>query len=604
MGIGTHNVVEEVEKGNFDPRKKKLYDAIVVGSGAAGGMAAFNLASAGLKVLMLEAGRGINPYRDLKTTLSVSEKPYRGLAEPGEDTLNAAEYRMLDRPYGTAQKYGKSRKLASFVGRESAVRPFLADEREHPFTGTPFAWARARALGGKTLFWGRVSLRLSDLDLKSKSHDGFGEDWPISYKDLAPYYDRVDRLLGISGTKENLPHLPDGLFQRPVKLNCNEVLFKNAVAKLGRPVIPTRVGVTTDGLVSNKYRSKCTGRGGCDRGCNTGASFNSPTGLIYPAVDTGNLDVRPNTTVVEVSIDPKTNRATGVLIVDSVTKETFALEAKVVVLAASTLESTRILLNSKSRVYPKGLANSSGVLGHYLCEHIMGAQASGFIPSLKGREATLDDARPGAFYIPRFRNLTKGEKRKFIRGYGFQGGGGCMGSPLAVANQVGGHGIEFKRKVRELYPAQISIGGFGEVLARFENRVEVDPSVRDHLGIPVLRFDYKFGDNEKAMLTDMGNDAEEMLRTLKCENLEVRREPRVEGMSAHELGTARMGTDPRTSVVNPFGQTHDVKNLFVVDGSVFVSAGTQNPTWTILALAWRSTDYLIDQFKAGGTNVS
>jgi choline dehydrogenase-like flavoprotein len=574
----------------------KEYDAIIVGSGAAGGMTGFQLAKAGLKVLLLEAGQELNLFKDFKTMEWPYETPERGRMLPDEHAISAAEYRMIDRPYGTAKQFEKFKKLYPYSGNRY-TRQVVADERENPFTGTPYAWVRARVLGGKTLIWGRVALRLSDYDFKAKTHDGYGEDWPISYKDLAPYYDKVDTLLGISGTVENLPQLPDGKFQRPLKLNCGEWILKRAIAKMGRHLIPGRAGVTTDGVLNRKYRSRCMGRGRCGRGCDLQAAFHSPTALIYPARDTGNLEVRSNSVVAEVLVDPKTNRATGVTVVDRVTKETYTFNAKVVVLAASTLESTRLMLNSKSRLYPNGLANSSGVLGHYFCEHIMGLGASGILPMLKGRETTLDDGRPQSTYIARFRNL-KDRHPNFIRGYGFQGGSGCDEYP-GGANSVPGFGLDFKRKVRELYPARISIGAFGEVLARYENYIDIDPDVKDAWGIPVIRFHYKFGDNELAMAKDMAETGEEMLRAAGCEDISVRREPLPEGWSIHELGTARMGNDPKTSVTNSFGQTHDIKNLFITDGSVFVSAGCQNPTWTILSLAWRSSEYMIEQMKKG-----
>jgi len=573
-----------------------VHDVIVVGSGAAGGMAAFQLASAGLKVLMLEAGKELNLTEDVKTMEWLYESPRRGQLPPDEHAINAAEYRMTDRPYGTAKPFEKYRKLYSYSGNHF-TKQIVVDERDHPITGTPYAWVRARVLGGKTLIWGRMAWRLSDYDFKAKTHDGFGEDWPISYADLSPYYDKVDRLLGISGTQENLPQLPDSIYQRPIKLTCGEMILKRAIAPMGRHLIPGRAGVTTDGLVHNKYRSRCKGRGRCGRGCDISASFHSPTALIYPAKDTGHLEVRSNSTVTEVLVDPDTNRATGVRIVDRLTMKSQEFKARVVVLAASCLETTRLMLNSRSRLYPNGLANSSGALGHYFCEHIMGPRASGFLPVLKGARTSLDDGRPTGMYIARFRNLTDRQK-DFIRGYGFQGDAGCVESP-PYRQEVMGFGSPYKREVRALYPARISIGGFGEVLARYENAVDLDPEVKDPWGVPALRFHYKFGGNELAMARDMAHTAEEMLKAARCEDIRVASEPLTEGWSIHELGTARMGSDPKSSVTNPFGQTHDVKNLFIADGAVFVSASCQNPTWTILALAWRSSDYLIEQFKRG-----
>ena len=571
------------------------FDVIVVGSGAAGGMAAFQLATAGVKVLLLEAGRMLDPTNEYRTM----EWPYaslrRGRLPADEYALGAAEYNMIDRPYGTAGRFEKYRKLLSYSGNTFSHN-WMVDEKQNPTTGTQYAWVRARVLGGKTNLWGRVALRMSDYDFKAASRDGFGDDWPISYADISPYYDKVDTLLGISGTRENLPQLPDSIFQRAVKLNCGEQILRKSIAKMGRHLIPGRAGVTTDGVAS-KYRVRCAGRGRCGRGCDFNASMHSPTALIFPARDTGNLTVRPNSTVSEVLMDARTNRASGVRVIDSQTKEVLDFTARVVVLAASTLESTRLLLLSKSPSRPNGLANSSDAVGRYFCEHVMGPGASGMMPTLRGKAVTNDDGRPQSAYIVRFRNLED-KHPGFIRGYGLQGGSGSVEYP-AHAHTTPGFGAAFKQKVRADYPAPINFTAFGEVLARRENQVELDPAVRDGWGIPVLKFNYRFGDNEIQMAKDMAETSEEMLKAAGAEDIRVRRDILTEGWSIHELGTARMGKDPKTSVTNSFGQTHDVKNLFIVDGSIFVSASCQNPTWTILALCWRAMDYLKEELRTG-----
>jgi choline dehydrogenase-like flavoprotein len=569
------------------------WDVIVVGSGAAGGMAAYQLATAGVKVLLLEAGRLIDPMKEYRTMEQPYASPRRGRVPSDEFVLGAAEYNMLDRPYGTNPTFAPYKKVLSYSGN-TFTRTWLVNEKENPTTGTRYAWVRARALGGKTSLWGRVSLRLSDYDFKGKSHDGFGEDWPVSYADVSPYYDKVDLLLGISGTKENLPQLPDSIFQRPLKLNCGEMMLKSAIAKMGRHLIPGRAGVTTEG-VANKYRARCMGRGRCGRGCDLQAPMHSPTALIFPARDTGHLTVRPNSTVSEVLVDPTTKKASGVRVIDSATKEAFDFKARAVVLAASTLESTRLLLLSKSADGGRGLANSSGAVGHYFCEHVMGPRASGVMPTLRGSAITNDDGRPQSTYIARFRNVTD-KHPDFIRGYGFQGGSGSAEYP-SHAHTTPGIGSSFKKAVRADHPTQINISGFGEVLARKENQVELDPVMKDAWGIPVLRFNYRFADNELKMAKDMADTAEEMLKAAGAEDVRVTRDILTEGWSIHELGTARMGSDPKTSVTNSYGQTHDVKNLFIVDGSTFVSASCQNPTWTILALCWRAMDYLRDEMK-------
>src|SRR5439155_972267 len=383
-------------------------------------------------------------------------------------------------PYAKGSAF---RHVFSYVGGwggSDYVKNILVDEKDHPYTGTKYAWVRARLLGGKTNIWGRLALRLSDYDFKGKTHDGYGEDWPISYADLEPYYDKVDLYLGISGHKENLPHLPDSLFQRPNKLTASEVKLRKSLAGMGRTLTPYRAGVTTDG-VKNKYRSKCFGRGACGRrpgGCDIHAAFDSPTGLIYPAMDTGSLTLRTNSTAHEVLVDPNTGKARGVSFVDSVNHKTYEAKAKVVIVAASTLESARLLLLSKSRQHPNGIGNSSGHVGHNFCEHVMGPGVTGLVK-------------------------------------------------------------------------------------------------------------------------EMANAGKEMLEAAGIEVIGVDKNILTEGWSIHELGTARMGTDPKTSVLNQFQQSHDVKNLFVVDGSSHVSASCQNPTWTIMALAWRSCDHLADELGKG-----
>jgi len=458
---------------------------------------------------------------------------------------------------------------------------------------------RARCLGGKTNIWGRLALRLSDFDLKAKSHDGYGEDWPISYADLAPYYDKVDLYLGIAGHPEGLAHLPDSRFQRTTRLNPGEVMLRESLARSGRVLTPYRAGVTTDGLKHNKYRSQCFGRGACSRragGCDIHAAFDSPTGLIYPAQDTGHLTLRTHAIAREVTVDPKTGKARGVAFVDTESGTGYEAKAKVVILAASTLESARLMLLSKSPRHPNGIGNSSGHVGHNFCEHVMGPGVGGIVKDRVGKPRTLDDGRPGGFYIPRFRNL-KDRHGNFIRGYGFEGGSGAEMFPDSA--QAPGFGKAYKKTVRDNAGATIGMGGFGEVLPRYENAVSLDPEVKDKWGIPVLRFNFKFGDNEKKMAADMADTAKEMFEEAGIEVVHVGRNVLTEGWSIHELGTARMGSDPKTSVLSQYQQSHDVKNLFVVDGSSHVSAGCQNPTWTIMTLCWRSCDYLAEELRKG-----
>ena len=576
------------------------YDAVIVGSGAAGGMAAHVLTAKGLKVLLLEAGK----HQDTSKILHSMEWPYdhprRGVMPPEYHALNKNEYTfrqasdVAHSPYKNVQNY-----IQGWSGTDYS-KTLVVNEKENPYTGSRYAWVRSRVVGGKTNLWGRLALRLSDYDFKAKDRDGYGENWPISYADIEPYYDKVDLYLGISGHKENLPWLPDGKFQRAIRLTAAEMHLRETLKGMDRIVTPYRAGVTTDGLKHNKYRSRCYGRGACNRhvgGCDIHAAFDSPTGLIRPAFDTGNLTMRPNSTVFEVAVDKNTGKATGVNFLDSDTRRSYQAKGKAVIVAASTLESARLLLLSKSTLYPNGIGNSSGHVGHNFCEHMMGPTISGFMKEQVGKPRTNDDGRPGSFYIPRFRNLD-GSKSDFLRGYGFEGGSGTSMLP-ATAFSTPGFGEEYKKKVRDYAGAMVEMGAFGEVLPRFENAVDLDPNVKDAWGIPALRFSYKFGENEAKMARDMAAAGREMFEAAKFEVTSATSELLPEGWSIHELGTARMGNNPKTSVVNEFQQCHDVENLLVVDGSTHVNASCQNPTWTIMALCWRSCDNLADQLKKG-----
>jgi choline dehydrogenase-like flavoprotein len=580
----------------------RTYDAIVVGSGAAGGTAVHVLTAAGLDVLLLEAGKKLDIEAELKSMEWPYDHPRRGQMPYDRHALGGNEYTIRNPPYAPAKgsPYSHVHSYVQGWSGSDYSKNIVVDEKDNPYTGTKYAWVRARCLGGKTNIWGRLALRLSDYDFKAKSRDGYGEDWPISYADLEPYYDKVDLYLGIAGHAEGLDYLPDSRFQRSTRLNKAEVMLRESLKKSGRVLTPYRAGVTTDGLKHNKYRSKCFGRGACSRrsgGCDIHAAFDSPTGYIYPAQDTGKLSLRTGATVREVNFDPQTGKASGVTFVDTETGKAYEAKAKAVVLGASTLESTRLLLLSKSARHPAGLGNSSGHLGHNFCEHVMGPWIVGLAKDLVGKPRTLDDGRPGGFYVPRFRNL-KDKQKGFLRGYGFEGGSGTRMYPDHAASTPG-FGSAWKKTVREVSGAFIDMGGFGEVLPRYESYVDIDPEVKDRWGIPALRFHYNFSDNEKRMCEDMAATAKEMFEEAGIEVLHASSAPLTEGWSIHELGTARMGSDPKTSVLNSFQQSHDVKNVFVMDGSSHVSASCQNPTWTIMALAWRSCEHLADRIRKG-----
>ncbi|MEJ2007168.1 MAG: GMC family oxidoreductase [Acidobacteriota bacterium] len=551
----------------------KVYDVVVVGSGAAGGMAATQLCLKGLKVLMLERGPKFNIATDFHHHEKPYQFPFRGRIRPSE------------------------RAIYNYTANEWNKHHFV-NELENPYTGKKFVWVRAQAVGGKTLHWGLVSLRLSPRDFKAASYDGVGEDWPVSYEDVEPYYSRVEDLIGVCGYPDHLANNPDSHFLPPVPFNCAESVFKGSMERNnpdwhvihGRSATVTKPGF--------KDRAPCHYCGHCGRVCNVAACFSSAGVLLPIAQKTGNLTLRTNAVVWKVLTD-KENRAKSVMFIDRITRQVEEVYGKVIVMGAGTLDTTRILLNSKNDDFPNGLANSSGALGRYFCEQIMAGDITGLIPRLKGNTNRGGDAHPegAGFYIPRFRNLK--EKRKdFVRGYGFEGGGGSSEFP-GFANKIPGFGVHFKEEVKKYYATVVSIGSFGEVVPRAENRVEIDPVVRDAWGIPVLKFEVEWGPNELAMARDANDVQREMFKKAGIEIISERTTPLAPGWSIHSSGTARMGNDPKTSVLNKFNQAHDIKNLFVADAACFVNSSEKNPTLTILALSMRTADYIAEQMRTG-----
>jgi choline dehydrogenase-like flavoprotein len=543
-------------------KQPRLYDVIVIGSGASGGMAAWNLTRKGVKVLMLDAGQ-----RFKKTDFWIHMFPY--------------EYRERIR---------------------KGERPpnFFLSTKEQPYQtppDQPFDLVRVWGIGGKTNAWGRVSLRYSDLDFKSAERDGWEIPWPINYRDIAPYYDKVDQLIGVCGGDDDSDVLPGSKYHLPPpNLRCGEVLLKKAATRSGIPVVNVRRAVLTR---NHRGFAKCHYCGRCGDGCDTSSFFNAGDYLVDPALKTGNLEIRNNAVVARILVD-KNGKASGVQYFDRESKQEYQVRGKVVVLGASCIDSTRVLLNSKSEIFPNGIGNGSDVIGKYLCEQVR-INVKAFLPELYGRPATNDDGIGGEhIYLPRFNH--RGPKRDYLRGFGIQfWGSGCTNPGAShFAHGLAGFGSEFKREVKSRYPAWVELHPFGETLPRAGNYVTTEATPVDRYGVPISKIVYSTGENERKMVADMYDTVEMILKEAKAEPFELERgKTDRNGSAIHEHGTCRMGADPKRSALNKFNQMHEVKNLFVVDGSSFTTASEKNPTLTILALAWRATDYLSDQMTRG-----
>jgi choline dehydrogenase-like flavoprotein len=556
----------------------KTYDAIVIGSGITGGWAAKELTEKGLETVVLEAGRPIEPSKDYAEHVPTWKQQFRGL---GDRKRN-----LKDQPIQSE----------CYACDESAAK-FFVNDNENPYTveeGKPFRWIRGRQVGGRSIMWGRQSYRWSDLDFEANLRDGIATDWPIRYQDIAPWYDYVEEFAGISGRAEGLPQLPDGKFLPPMELTCVEAMVRDAIAKhFGdeRRLTIGRAAVLTQ---AHKGRNACHYCGPCHRGCITRSYFSSLNATLPAAQATGKLTLRPYSVVHGLDFDSKTRRVSAVRVLDGQSHQAMEFRAKLVFLCASTLESTRILLNSKTAEFPNGLANSSGVLGQYLMDHCMDSGASGVIPGFEDR--TVRGRRPNGIYIPRFRNV-KSKHPNFLRGYGFQGDAGRQGWQRGI--DMAGFGAEFKQILSAPGPWEMGMGGFGECLPRRENYVELDPEKKDAWGIPALKIHCAWGDNERALLKDMGITAAEMLAAAGARNIEIFDENSPPGFTIHEMGTARMGRDPKTSVLNAHNQAHDAANLFVTDGACMASSACVNPSLTYMALTARACNYAVEQMKRG-----
>ena len=555
------------------------YDAIVIGSGISGGWAAKELSENGLKTLVLERGRMVKH----------GEYPTAGLDTwqlPNRNRLTLEELKDYEKQSRTG-----------YTTRPDSIHWWVKDT-EHPYTEIkPFDWIRGYHVGGRSLMWGRQSYRLSDLDFEANLKDGIAVDWPIRYSDLAPWYDYVEKFIGVSGKKEGLSQLPDGEFLPPMDFNCIEDMVRNNMAKNYSDRIMTmgRTAHITEHRPQFGTRGKCQYRNRCIRGCPYGAYFSSLASTLPAGEASGNLLIRPYSIVTEIIYDKETQKAKGVRILDALTRETKEFYAKVVFLCASALGSTWILMNSVSEEFPDGMGNESGELGHNLMDHHFRLGASGETEMFgdkyyKGRRAN-------GIYIPRFQNLEKSSKKNYLRGYGYQGGGSREGWASNVKELSFGAG--FKEAAREPGIWRMGLTAFGECLPYHENKVFLNHEVKDKFGLSTLTFDAEWKENEYEMRKDMMVQAAEMLEAGGLKNIQTYDRGCNPGLGIHEMGTARMGRDPKTSVLNKWNQIHSVKNVFVTDGAAMTSAGCQNPSLTYMALTARAANYAVEELKKG-----
>ena len=555
------------------------YDAIVVGTGISGGWAAKELCEKGLKTLVLERGPMVQHPVDYKTA-----------------NMDKWDFKGGDKITQEIRKRQPKQSRTNYVNTESTTH-FFVDDNKHPYNeDKPFDWIRGYHVGGRSLLWGRQSYRMSDLDFEANAKDGIAVDWPIRYKDLAPWYSYVEKYIGISGEKLGLPHLPDSEFLKPMELNCAEDELKNAVAEkfTDRLVTIGRVAHITEGTKPGLGRNSCQYRNRCRRGCPFGAYFSSNSSTLPAAEATGNMTLRTNALVNEVIYDTDSKKATGVRMIDAQTKEVFEFKAKVIFLCASTVASTSILMQSTSDRFPNGMGNDSGELGHNLMDHHFRLGANASVEGFEDKYYT--GRRPNGIYIPRFRNIGGATNRKdFIRGYGYQGGA-SRGDWTQIVSEMA-YGAGLKEAVMQPGGWKIGINGFGETLPYHDNKMYLDYDKKDEWGLPTVTFDADIKENEKIMRKDIMNQAAEMFDAAGFKNIQTFDKGYSMGLGIHEMGTARMGRDPKTSVLNKYNQLHAVSNVYVTDGSGMTSAGNTNPSLTYMALTARAVDHAVKELK-------
>jgi choline dehydrogenase-like flavoprotein len=560
-------------------RSPKVYDVCIIGSGAAGGTAAKVLTEGGLNVVLLEAGPPVVPARDFKEHMWPYDLPHRGEGVGGKHR---------DGIEGVNDEFLAPNGFWNIEGEPYTTAP-----------GSTFYWFRSRIVGGRTNHWGRIALRFAPVDFKARSHDGMGDDWPISYQDVAPYYDKVESYIGVFGTKENIASAPDGIFLPPPKPRCTEIFIKRACDKIGVTCVPSRLAIITQ---NHNGRAACHYCGQCGRGCIPASNFSSSQVMIPPAKKTGRLTMITEAMARELIVS-KSGKVEAVSYIDKKTRSEQQVRARAVVLGASACESARLLLNSRSALFPDGLANGSGVVGRYLTDSV-GSNGGGYFPQLEKIPPHNHDGVGGMhLYMPWWKYDRKNE---FLRGYHIEFGGGrfmpSVGEFDDVCDQFEGYGAALKKKCRDSYGTTIGFAGRGEMIPNPDCYCEIDPNQVDEWGIPVLRFHWKWGENELAMAEDMQNTFRQIVEAAGGTYLESRLpESHISsgGEIIHELGVARMGSDPRKSALNGYCQAHEVKNLFVTDGACFVSNADKNPTLTIMALCWRASEYLLSEAKKG-----